>query len=581
MSFNKITKRNRDIYLSFGDFSFSEEKHLYCLSNDTVFMAYMFLRHYGAWRNRFSQDLSAVHPLVVDDTQWGMIQGAYENALYELRSRMCEDLVKTQRMILAALTGEAVDLESDLPATFSPSGMTPILDTRLEALRSQAQSGENTQHGDMGNVNTRLAEIAARLQTIADDATSEDLNFLIDDVSQAIGDVVTVIDGQDTQDELTTLAEKIDTLADRISPDGLSVQKTLHTGMIDAQGTAYLSSLVTEIRAGNITLGNVVTALSPLSDLGELVECCKANAVLREDPVLSTDIVVVTCPEKCANAAIIVGQSTDFLFKVREAIDNLAVKAAGFITAILIGAEIIPLTVGALVVSASTVTVIVDAIAKTFLAGEFGQLVTTWNIHKTSLHQALYEATSEATARAAVHTAIENWGMSIAQEETAKFIADGLYYNGLFGNDYWYEWLERGYFRHFEELGDWYNGDCSELANCNGGGGGGAHFAPCIDQDGRITPVNGVYNATFTNDRWEVDLVMDGAYSFSGTIDRQEQVEAWVLCYRCDEYQCSENSIGNLYDDIPYSTGAHILIHCSVEFSVDLVFVESEDNCGA
>jgi hypothetical protein len=104
-----------------------------------------------------------------------------------------EDLIKTQRMMIAAMTGQSVDLDSDLPTTYSPQGITPTLDTRLEALRAQAQSGQNTQHADTTNVVSQLVNIGHQIKRLADDeegeAVAEKIQ-LVADVTQALAEVV-------------------------------------------------------------------------------------------------------------------------------------------------------------------------------------------------------------------------------------------------------------------------------------------------------------------------------------------------------------------------------------------------------
>jgi hypothetical protein len=104
-----------------------------------------------------------------------------------------EDLIKTQRMMIAAMTGQSVDLESDLPTTFSPQGITPTLDTRLEALRAQAQSGQNTQHADFNTANQHLEDIVEQLTRLADDAGAEHIEERLSEIVNRVSLVATIL----------------------------------------------------------------------------------------------------------------------------------------------------------------------------------------------------------------------------------------------------------------------------------------------------------------------------------------------------------------------------------------------------
>ncbi len=120
-----------------------------------------------------------------------------------------QDLIKTQRMLVAALAGQSVDLESDLPSAvdFTSIGISPRLgeidgaldtgnsqqDTNLGNIRSQMSSGQSQQHTDMQNINSRLAEIVEQLEILSDDATNENIAEKLQDVAQKVGTVATII----------------------------------------------------------------------------------------------------------------------------------------------------------------------------------------------------------------------------------------------------------------------------------------------------------------------------------------------------------------------------------------------------
>ena len=104
-----------------------------------------------------------------------------------------EDLIKTNRMMIAAMTGQSVDLTTDLPVTFSPTGLTPTLDARLEAIRAQAQSGQNTQHTDFNAANQHLEDIVEQLTRLADDANAEDIEERLTDIVNKISLVAAIL----------------------------------------------------------------------------------------------------------------------------------------------------------------------------------------------------------------------------------------------------------------------------------------------------------------------------------------------------------------------------------------------------
>ncbi len=66
---------------------------------------------------------------------------------------------------------------------------------------------------------------------------------MADTILGALNELTQKLDDLDTQDELTTLGDKIDTLSSRMAPEGQSIQNTLHLATISGDGTPYLQNL--------------------------------------------------------------------------------------------------------------------------------------------------------------------------------------------------------------------------------------------------------------------------------------------------------------------------------------------------
>lgn len=170
-----------------------------------------------------NRQLSVLHDLV-GTLKWYWLWGINKNddtgrnAVLEFKSELeaclmsgcsVEDLIKTNRMIAAALAGQSVDLTTDLPDSvdFTAIGVSPRLgdidstldtgnsqqNTNLGNIRSQMSSGQSQQHADMGDINARLAEIVEQLQILADDATSENIAEKIESVAQKVSTVAAII----------------------------------------------------------------------------------------------------------------------------------------------------------------------------------------------------------------------------------------------------------------------------------------------------------------------------------------------------------------------------------------------------
>lgn len=162
-----------------------------------------------------SRQLSVLHDLV-GLTKWYWLWGIERsdhpgrNAVLEFKAELeaclmsgcrVEDLIKTQRMLVAAIAGQHVDLATDLPDSvdFSNNGVSPRLNqqnTSLGNIRSQMQDGQNQQHADMTSVVSQLINIGHQIERLADDEEGEALAEkiqLVADMTQALAEVVGAI----------------------------------------------------------------------------------------------------------------------------------------------------------------------------------------------------------------------------------------------------------------------------------------------------------------------------------------------------------------------------------------------------
>lgn len=120
-----------------------------------------------------------------------------------------EELIKTQRMIAAALAGQSVDLLSDLPdnVDFTEIGVSPRLaeidgaldtgnsqqNTNLGNIRTQMASGQTQLHNDMDTLNGHLEAIVQELTELSEDAASENIAEKLEGLAQKVQIVAAVL----------------------------------------------------------------------------------------------------------------------------------------------------------------------------------------------------------------------------------------------------------------------------------------------------------------------------------------------------------------------------------------------------
>ncbi len=107
-----------------------EEQYLICVNSNTYHVLFALFKFYGKWPNRYVRSK--------DDRIWYQPEGEeiafvgdmFDRGMEELQDVTCMgELVKTQRMLVAAIVGENVDLNSPLPDSvdYSEVGLVPTL----------------------------------------------------------------------------------------------------------------------------------------------------------------------------------------------------------------------------------------------------------------------------------------------------------------------------------------------------------------------------------------------------------------------------------------------------------------------
>ena len=299
---------------------------------------------------------------------------------------------------------------------------------------------------------------------------------MADTILGALNDLIQKLDDLDTQDELSSLGDKIDTLAERISPTGQSIQNTLHAGMISGDGAPYLQNL-TELSKMRRAIAN----------------CCSSS--LTGEPL--DDLPPVEVSRKCKMANLI-WDNTYQVFNQLE-IDHADLYATGLTSGML---TIVLGTITASIVNPVVgVAVALTALVVAFLVGagslSLPDMLQSLTSNKNNIICGLLKATNASDAR------------DVFQNEMTNVTNVELFFiNLLLSND-----MLNNLFNAVEPPADYTPGyDC---ADCSGGSGGDG-CSDCGDF-GAVTLVDGlvlsaIYNST--TDRFEINAAFNDYYTF-------------------------------------------------------------------
>lgn len=323
-----------------------------------------------------------------------------------------QQLITSQRLLIGALTGADVDLDTDLPSSgvisfpdalaprfsFNAQNIAQILDEGLDAI--------NAQEGGAGG---NLATIAAVLSTfldggmlqailaiaalgetgVLDSLLSALTSLFSNDVSGTpyLEDILAI----DTQDEITSVRDAILALADRVADDGQNVEATLDTGLLDAGGQAYLRHL------------EELSALQLLDDINRSIRSTGGGPGTGQPEEYIPD----EWPDaeeylsyKCLAANTIYDALEDLAIKMEledwDALLQAGLSSTAGILATIIGAIIVGSLTGAIIPAAITFII---ALAFSDILYDAGDVKSAIQGNKSDLIRALFNAQTVDEAR--------------------------------------------------------------------------------------------------------------------------------------------------------------------------------------
>lgn len=197
----KAKRSNATLHLALDEFVpiGEENNYLLCLNENTYWACYQLFKFYGRWLSRYVLDKEANvwYQPEQDSTEAAIIGDMYDKGLEELSAVTCMDeLVKTQRMLIAAITGDPVDFTQPLPDDEYIPGraLVDIQQMQLAAITGEAidtDVGLPTAYTPPRNVTILLEGIDVRLEEIRDALgqaeSADDIEAILDSINIMLG----------------------------------------------------------------------------------------------------------------------------------------------------------------------------------------------------------------------------------------------------------------------------------------------------------------------------------------------------------------------------------------------------------